>query len=288
MASCPFFLDIDAAADLDEARAQTLRACDLLTERVGIVPESMDLHFSGAKRFHLILPPQVLGDPTGADLIRLWQCLARRMVREGLSHVDLGVYQTARLIRLPNSVNSRSRLYKVPLEYKELRDLHLADILDLAKAPREWDSMAVPVESDRAIAWLATAREWLQRQPPGRLPDRTHNRAEGWRTPPCIRRIESTILPDGVRHQTYYVLARFYATIGMAEREAVDRLREIDHRHPIRDPDYLERVVHNAWAHPGFAGCPNPVLDSYCDSRTCHLKRPPQTAAPSTKLEKEL
>ena len=143
--------------------------------------------------------------------------------------------------------------------------------VDLARAPREFESMAIPTQSDRAIAWLATAREWLKQQPPRGHHERAGSQTGGWRTPPCIRLIESTVLPDGVRHRTYYVLARFYATTGMAKQEAIDRLREIVHRHPIRDPDYVERVVHNGRAHPGFAGCPNPILAPYCDRTRCLL-----------------
>lgn len=285
-AICPFFLDVGAERNLDEARNQTLRACNLFVERLGMDPDSIDLHFSGAEGFHLILPQQVFGKPTDTGLIRLWQCLAPRLTREGLTHIDLEVYQATRPLRLPNSVNSRTMLYKVPLEYKELRDLELSDIIEIAKAPREHDSMAIPAESHRAVAWLAKAREWLKHQPLPLRYDHHRVQAGGWRTPPCIRRIESTVLPDGMCHPTYYVVARFYATTSMAEEEAIDRLRENDRRHPIRDPDYVERVVHNGWAHPGFSGCPNPILEPYCDKPACYLKRLPQPVSKPPRPEK--
>ncbi|MBE3096892.1 MAG: hypothetical protein IMZ44_07135 [Planctomycetes bacterium] len=269
---CAFFLDIDAE-DLEQARVETLKASDLLTEHLAISPGSLDLFFSGAKGFHMIIPSTVFGEPDSPSTLRIWQKLARRLVKEGIPHIDLGVYQASRVLRLPNSINSKTGLYKVPLEYKELRDLGLGHVLDVARSSREEDSMALPEESPRAVGWFQEAVKWRERRLTRRNPASRERRGfrNGWRVPPCIRNLEAATLPDGIRHDAYFALAKFYAWIGMHPAEVAERILAIDGRHPIRDPKYIERVVRCGAGHSGFAGCDHPVLRRLCERARCFL-----------------
>jgi hypothetical protein len=218
----------------------------------------------------MVIPGTVFGEPDYSHVLWIWAALARRLVKEGIPHIDLGVYQPSRVLRLPNSINSKTGLYKVPLEYKELRDLGLGNVLDVARSPREEDSMAVPEESPKALGWFQAAVKWCEKLTAKRA---AHPPAkgfrEGWRVPPCVRSIETATLPDGIRHDAYFVLAKFYARIGMHPAEAIERLRELDGRRPIHDPDYIERVVQYGRKHPGLAGCNHPALERYCDRNHC-------------------
>jgi hypothetical protein len=266
-----FFLDIDAP-DLEQAKNEALKACDLLMEHLAVSPGSLCLFFSGAKGFHVLVPRVIFGEPDYPRVLRIWQPLARRLSKEGVSHSDLGVYQTSRVLRLPNSINSKTGLYKVPLEYKELRDLGLEHVLSVARSPREEDSMAVPEESPKAVGWFQDAVKWCERREARRAArPQARNFREGWRIPPCVRSIEGATLPDGVRHEAYFVLAKFYARIGMHPAEAIGRIREIDGRRPIRDPDYIKRMVRYGREHPGFPACDHPALARYCDRARCFL-----------------
>ncbi len=271
----PLYFDIDAD-DLDVARVECVRLGTLLWEKLGIRPEAVDWRFSGKKGFHGLVRHEVFGVPTTGEDLPLWRSLARRMVREGVSHLDLTVYQVSRLLRLPNTINSKSGLYDLPLEWAEIRDLKTEDILQIAKAPRDMSCMASSADCPRAGKWLYDARQWWAHNrerfgSSGMRSATLSSDSDGWRVPPCVRRAEAAVLPDGVRHRAYFELARFYAGIGMAPEEAADRLHEIDARHPIRDPEYISRVVHNALKYAGFRGCPNPVLEQFCDSRRCFL-----------------
>jgi hypothetical protein len=274
----PFFLDIDAD-DLEVAREECVRAALLLWDKAGIAPEAVEWRFSGKKGFHGIVPDEIFGTPTTNTDLPIWQSLAHRLVREGVPHLDVQVYQASRVLRLPNSINSKSGLYDVALEFAEIRDLKIKDILEMAKAPRDDESMASEVDCPRAAQWLFKAREWWARNQSRFAQASKHVGAEkdGWRVPPCVRRVEAATLPDGVRHAIYFELARFNASIGMAPEESADRLHEIDDRHPIRDPEYIDRVVHNARKYAGFRGCPNRVLERFCDRERCFLNHEPVT-----------
>jgi len=264
---CDFFLDVDAN-DLELARQEALGACQLLIDRLGVDPDSLDLSFSGAKGFHVVVPRLVFGDPVAADIMALWRSTASRMAKEGLSHLDLAVYQKSRLWRLANSVNSKTGLYKIPLEYKEFTDLGLDYALDLARQPRDYDCMVVPTESCKAVAWVHKGLEWVRRERE-RARLRRRNHGTPWILPPCIRAIESCTLEDGIRHEAYFQYARFMATVGAAPEEILRRLTEIDSRHSIGDDRYLARLARTAVKYSGFRTCPKETLASFCDPQVC-------------------
>jgi hypothetical protein len=92
---------------------------------------------------------------------------------------------------------------------------------------------------------------------------------QGWRTPPCIKAIQQSVLPDGVRHQTYLSLARFFRWIRMHPDEIRERIEDVDNRNPIRDPAYIERTVKWACEHPGFPGCSDDSLHRHCHQGSC-------------------
>ena len=281
------FVDIDAK-DLGVARKEALRVCALLEQRLDIPPSAIDLAFSGAKGFHLLVPREVFGQPVSPRCLYIWSLLARRLSKECAAHIDLGVYQASRLWRLANSINSKSGLHKVPLEYEELRDLGIDHVLEVARCPREESALNQSQESPKAVRWFHEVSERLATRGvrPLSPTEATGGRDRGWRTPPCVRRVEQTVLPDGCRHSVYFALACFYASTGMAKIEAVERLRAIDDGHPIRDRDYLERAVHNAWHYPGFQRCPNGALQLYCEPAGCFLARgnPRTTVEPPRQL----
>ena len=271
---CDFFLDIDAD-ELFAARRQALRCCDLLGHRLGIEPASIDLSFSGARGFHVVVSRLVFGNPAGPRVMQIWHRLAARLAKEKLNHIDLGVYQTSRLLRLPNSINTKTGVHKIPLEYEELLDLGLEFVCESAREPREDDSMAMPTESPKAIGWWLKADEWFSQrsQQPRRPMRRGVITRRGWRYPQCVRRLEQATLPDGIRHNTYFTLARFYALIGMAPEEVAERLHSIDQRNPIRDSDYILRTAQCARKYKGFTGCPNEALGRFCDPGICFLTK---------------
>lgn len=265
---CDFYLDVDAE-DLAVARSETLKACDLIMERLETIPE---LFFSGAKGFHVIVPRSVFGDPDYPHALSVWRPWAVSLTRAGIKHLDLGIYQPSRVLRLPNSINTKSGLYKVDSDYKELKDLGLSHVLEEAKTPRERNVSGLPEFSPKAAARFREAVEWVERHKRTRntlRPASVGKFRHGWRVPPCIRRLESATLPDGIRHESYLTLARYYVWLGMHPLEAEDRIKEIDERHPIKDSDCISRAVKFGIEHPGFPGCRNEILRQYCAPERC-------------------
>jgi len=172
----------------------------------------VEIGFDGAEGFELAVPLTVFGSPRNAPFMRLWRALARKLARKGVGGVDLNAYRPDRLLRLPNSRNSETGLYVCPLEFKELQDFSAVDIRDLVAKPWDFESVVIGELSWKAAAWFDRAVASVVRAKPS-PPSRR------WCVPRCIRRLKSDHIPDRLRPEAYFLLARLYVSTGMHPEE---------------------------------------------------------------------
>ena len=139
------FLPIDFdGSDIAEVHTRVcefLKAMEVSYDIDGL--RGIRCHFSGAKGFHVCLSGTLFGgwEPS-RDLAWRLKELARRLT-EGFD-VDHAVYDQNRLLRLPNTLNSKSGRWKIPLEIAEVLHKPVDAILELAEARRDvtwpdWD-----------------------------------------------------------------------------------------------------------------------------------------------------
>ncbi len=95
--------------------------------------EKVLIFFSGAKGFHIGLPSALFGMEPSKDLPRVHRLLAKLIAKD--VSIDAAIYEHNRLWRIPNTKNSKSGLYKIPLTFDQLATLSIADIKELAKHP---------------------------------------------------------------------------------------------------------------------------------------------------------
>jgi hypothetical protein len=270
----PLYFDIDCPNDLPATRESALTLCQLLMDRACIPEESLDICFSGAKGFHVVVAPEVFRAFSSPYTLGLYRKLAEKASEVGVRFLDYTAYSRKKLWRLSNTRHRRSGLFKTPLRYQELRDISMEGILRLAASLRPDDTFARPQVCEAAAAWFQTAlAAYAGQQARAHRPATGKNFKRGWRMPPCVKAIEAAILPDGVRHHTYFALARAFRRIGMHPDEIQERLETLDCRNPIRDSDYIGRTIEWACAHPGFPGCHDASLRQYCHPDACFYIR---------------
>ncbi len=267
----PLYFDIDSKDNLNMAREDAIRLCELLCDRIGISYDSLEIYFSGYKGFHVIVPVEIFVPRYSGQILSLLKILAQRAQAIGILRLDTGVYTAKRILRFPNSKHSLSQLYKIPLMFKELRDVGMDGILNMAQNPRSDDSYVNLNQNAQAVAWYEKAIRVMEKKSVDLQPDSdlNHPFRSGWRKPPCIRTIEKATIPEGFRHNLYYQLARYYSWIGMHPEGIVEQIEEIDIRNPIEDPEYITRTVMSGCQKSGFPGCDNEVLKNYCDKDKC-------------------
>jgi hypothetical protein len=267
----PIFFDIDSADDLQGARVSALMLCEMLMSRAFIPQDGLDIYFSGNKGFHILIPCELFDAFYSPHTLELYRRMAEKAEEGGVQFLDKGVYTNKRIWRLPNSIHGKSHLFKIPLSYEELRDVSMAGIMKLAEHPRPQDSFAIPQLCEKAAAWYHWAIACCQDKKSKHSYSRKINTKfkKGWRIPPCVKAIETAVVPDGIRHQLYVSLARYYGYLNMHHDEMLGRLEAIDQRNPVRDPDSIERAVSFGCAHPGFPGCDDPAIARYCQKNKC-------------------
>lgn len=101
----------------------------------------MQIYFSGAKGFHLMLDTRVFGKilpsknlPLVFDSLR--RHLALEIPEPFRDTVDLAIKDRMRPLRLPNTIHEKSKLYKISVSLDELRRLSPAEIREVAQTDR--------------------------------------------------------------------------------------------------------------------------------------------------------
>jgi hypothetical protein len=272
----PLFFDIDSPGNLNAARENTLILCELIMTRLELDSDVIQIYFSGYKGFHVVVPCDVFNPTPSEFTFELYKRMASNAQKQGVLFADTSVYTGRRLWRFANSINSKSGLYKIPIFHKELLHLSVENLMELAQQPRNEENLCTAAPNQHAIDWYKYAISCM-----AKIKDNQHfktaasatNFKHGWRTPPCIKNMQQNTLPDGIRHNAYLSLARFYSWINMHPQEVEEKLLLLDQKNPISDTGSIQRIINWALAHPGFAGCENEVLKRFCDKENCFYNK---------------
>lgn len=97
--------------------------------------DALRFYFSGAKGFHVEIPHTLFGgfEPS-AELHVFERAAAVELM--GAIPFDRAVYDKLRLWRLPNTLNVKGHRYKIQLSLREVMQLSMPEILELAEHPR--------------------------------------------------------------------------------------------------------------------------------------------------------
>ncbi|MFI5324513.1 MAG: hypothetical protein ACHQ6U_13625, partial [Thermodesulfobacteriota bacterium] len=128
-------LDIDSE-DLSESDETARRILMNLQDKYGLDLKTLRVSFSGAKGFHIEIPAGIFGFQPSPILPKILKAMAEKIIPDGVT-IDTAIYGKSRLWRLPNTVNSKSGLYKIRLTAAEVFNLRVDEIRELAKQPRK-------------------------------------------------------------------------------------------------------------------------------------------------------
>ena len=129
------YFDIDSE-DLMEAKVSAIELLKRLNSEYQVNPKDLFISFSGNKGFHIGMHSKLFGGFDGSyDLPDKIKALATELAGD-IKNVDLKIYNRNRIFRTLNSVNKKSGLYKVPMNFEELITLDIDQIKNLARKPR--------------------------------------------------------------------------------------------------------------------------------------------------------
>jgi hypothetical protein len=194
-------LDFDVKdGDITQAKKDAVTAASRLTE-FGIKESNIQIYFSGNKGFHVSVDLNRTLTPEQA------YSLAVNKYGKDLATLDTTMYDAPQLIRVPGTRHPATKLYKIPLTFKQLQELSVEDIkkqasnLDNIKDDFSWEE---ETPGDEFFQYEKKTKE----QPKLVNVSSDINYADkpkGWRN--CKWAIAQGEFQSGERHQALLVLA---------------------------------------------------------------------------------
>lgn len=279
----PLYLDFDdddVEGHFIEERSDVYRAVHLLSKWFKAPIEQVRLYFSGSKGFHIVVPHELFGWLPSKDLNTKLKCVMTQIQKElGTERIDGRIYDRKRLFRIPNSINSKSGLYKIPLTLDELMELSsYEDLKQLASKPR-FVQFPKPVYSEEAgkafTDWLDVYQDQKQRRHrhmgPMKIP-------EGGRSLlPCIEKILQDGVEEGSRNNTAVAVASSILQSGKTLDETEELLYDWNERNdPPLGGHELHAVLMSAYRMfegERFYGCSTFKDLGLCLGGDCILNR---------------
>ena len=277
-----FILDVDAV-NSETARQKAIG----LILHLDDIDIPSQIYYSGTG-FHVSIPSDAFRWKPAKDLhLRVKHILTESGIFE---YADPSVTDKTRLIRVPNTRNSKSRLYKVQITKKQLEG-PIEDIQKFATMPRELTMLEIECSPAFDVTSKATVKETAITE----TNTLNQGRAADPINYPCISGMfESRAI--GQRHAVGLRLSSWlrwrYPEFVVRESMEAWRNNASTSSSPFK-PDEMSKIVDSSYdAHGGEGnryGCLDPVMDKYCKN-TCRLykAKKSQTTMQASDMEREL
>lgn len=229
----PLYLDLDMEFHTNEEynklKADVARIVTYLNLQYGIPTDYIKFYFTGKKGFHLIIPSTVFNIRPDKDLNVYYKIIAKELSENTINPIiDLKIYDKKRLFRLPNSINGKTGLYKVPITYSNIVKFSYEDMMEYATSPKSIDSNEVkPV--DKAINKLTEIKTALKEVAVKKAKNRmipTNVDLSKVKFPSCIQEIYRTGCAEGNRNNTTVILASAFFQQGVDFDTAMSMLNK--------------------------------------------------------------
>lgn len=229
----PLYFDIDGNISTDEGfeslRMAVLSLVIHLDMELRLKANELKIYFSGSKGFHIFVSAKTLGIKPHEKLNIIYKLFVQHMQKivEHGELIDTKIYDNKRLIRIPGTVNSKTGLYKIPIQYSELRTIKREELLERARTrqPEYKQSTETNVEA------AARFRECVQKLAKT-SPQRSCGKREIPKTkqslPVCMRYLLQANVAEGGRNNYVAMLGSILIQNGYSEEEALNILMAWD------------------------------------------------------------
>lgn len=244
----PLYFDLDYEADPAVSQADAVKLIEFFTNELDIQKSDIWTYFSGSKGFHILINSQALGLEPRNDLHKIFKHIAGYLVhRLKLTTLDLVVYTSKRMLRLPNSEHQKTRLFKIELSVEELKTKTLEEIKEMARRPRREVPFTIDQRRENLVVrpkaehlYKDKTEEYLQAAATSseRYKKEEYNFKKG-EPPACVQDIiEKGWKKDGDRNQATVQLACYYKDAGHAKEDTIKDLEEWVLNHTSAGSEY--------------------------------------------------
>lgn len=244
----PLYIDLDGdikdGKSYLEVRDDAIRVITFLHESLKVPKKYIQIYFSGSKGFHLLVSSKVFGITQCKDLNNKYKAIAIEANKSTITKcVDTRIYDKKRLIRLPNSINSKTGLYKIPLTEDQLRSSRYIQMLNFAKTPRkiELPEVVLVPEAKRVFDEMTKPKEVKKRENSSVInPD--------FEIPNCVRTLFQNGAIEGARNNTLVIIASAIMQKGTDVEDCIELMEEWNEKNePPMNSNEIENTVRSAY-----------------------------------------
>ena len=207
----PFYIDLDIE-DLEKDFDKLKRDVMLLTRKLKTLfklsNDNIQYYFSGSKGFHITIPHSIFGIKPCKDLNDKYKMLAIELKSYTITKsIDTRIYDTKRLFREVNTINTKTNLYKVPITIENIKDFSYSDLIEYAKAPKEEYKIDSSYNQEADIAFNNLIIELKERQKRTINHKVARQMLKNKELLPCVKYILQNGAQKGGRNNTAMALA---------------------------------------------------------------------------------
>ena len=227
----PLYFDIDGDITTDEGfealRMAVLSLAAALGMEIRVKASEMKFYFSGSKGFHVLVPPSVLGIVPHPKLNALYKSFVIYMKQKVMNGelIDTKIYDNKRLIRFPNSINSKGGKYKIAVSYEDMRNLTREQLLEKASSPQPEIQTSMQLNQEAAARFRELLQNLIERSKAVHKDVRQYELpAEAQKLPICMKSILNTAVSKGGRNNTLAMIASILVQNGYHGEQALQIL----------------------------------------------------------------
>jgi hypothetical protein len=223
----PLYLDLDID-DIENNFIKVKQDLLLIMRKIKTMfylsDNDIEIYFSGSKGFHILISNDIFGFEPSQDINKQYKKIAVELKTYTVNKsVDTKIYDNKRLLRVPNTINHKTGLYKVPISYDKIKSINSYKELEQyakrtkpmmprkykynEKARQTFDSLISRIdEEEKAKVNTKLAKEFIQRK----------------ELLPCVQYILNHGCSKGQRNNTTVALANSLFQIGKSYEEVLE------------------------------------------------------------------
>lgn len=273
----PFYIDIDLKLEHEFEYLKVRRDLNMVITALNVhykVPiEYMKIYFSGSKGFHLLVPPEIFGIGPDKELNEKYKFIAQDIKTKTLFNtVDMQMYDRKRLLRLPNSINSKSGLYKVPVDYDFIRTSSFEDIKTYASMPHILNYPEPKLINSAAEKFAEAVNKGKTKQEE-LMKSKWDISIKNVEELPCVKKIMANGTDEGSRNKTGVALASSLIQSGHSIESSIEVLDKWNaNNSPMLDDGEIKKFVESAYKEMAKGikwGCASYRELGYCQPNIC-------------------
>lgn len=250
----PLYIDLDIndlENDFEKLKRDLLLLCRKLKTMFSLKDNNLEIFFSGSKGFHILIPHTVLGIKPSKDLNNKYKLIALELKSYTITKsVDTRIYDTKRLFREPNTINSKTGLYKVQMTLEQIRDMSYKQLLIYASAPKNLINPNSDYNINADMSFNSVVEEIKERQKKKVNHKAARQMLENKELLACVKYILQNGAQKGGRNNTAMALASaLYQRNSESQQEILEVMQTWNYKkldEPLSDKE-LETTVLSAY-----------------------------------------